>query len=388
LTSISSACYADGVGSTTDEFSRLNDDLKYWLGFSLIPNIGAKRLIHLLNAFGDLEVAWHANHAALRDAKLGPKTTDKLVTMRHTIDLDRELATVKQSGARLITLRHPDYPVNLRNVDDPPPLLYVRGTLFSHDEKALAVVGTRRATRYGRDVTYDISRKLAQQGVTIVSGLAHGVDTAAHTGALDGGGRTIAVLGCGIDTIYPHDNRPLAERILTNGAIISEFPLGTKPLATNFPRRNRVISGLSLGVLVTEAPDQSGALITTTQAADQGRDVFAIPGNIFSAMSHGTNRLIQDGATLVMNERDVLDALDLAYTSAQTRVKTERVAPSTDIERQILNQLDANPIHIDDLVRQSGLPTAQVSSTLTILELKGLAQMVGQMQYSRTNDVS
>lgn len=361
------------------------DDLKYWLGFSLVPNIGTKRLIHLVNLFGNLADAWHAPEADLHQANLGRKTTESLLAVRSHLDLEGEVSKVRAAGANLMALRDPEYPANLRHVDDPPPLLYVRGKLLPQDSKALAVVGTRRATRYGQDVTHDLSFKLARQGITIVSGLAHGIDTAAHRGALDGGGRTIAVMGNGIDMIYPRDNGALAERILGNGAIISEFPLGTKPLANNFPRRNRVISGLSLGVLVTEAPEQSGAIITTTQAADQGREVFAVPGNIYSAASQGTNRLIQDGATLVMKEEDVLDALDLAYTTRQTRVRTEQVAPSNDTERLIISLLDANPIHIDDIVRQCNLPTALVSSTLTILELKGLAQSVGHMQYSLTH---
>ncbi|MFW5748717.1 MAG: DNA-processing protein DprA [Chloroflexota bacterium] len=362
------------------------DDAHYWLGFSLIPNIGAKRLARLFETFGDLQSAWYAPADALRRAELGPTTLETLLRLRDEIDLGHELARVRRAGAWLLTLADDRYPPALRRLDDPPPLLYVRGTLLPQDERALAIVGTRKASRYGRDVTEDIARQLAAQGVTVISGLAHGIDSAAHHGALAGGGRTIAVLGCGVDVIYPAENRDLARRVMENGALISEFPIGAQPLPANFPRRNRIVSGLALGVLVAEAPENSGALITATYAAEQGREVFAIPGSITSRSSAGANRLIQDGARLVMDVRDILDELDLAYEHVQTRVRTEQVAPSNDIERLLLDHLAADPIHIDELVRLSGLPVADITSALTIMELKGLAQMVGHMQYSRTNE--
>jgi DNA processing protein len=260
--------------------------------------------------------------------------------------------------------------------------LYVRGALSPADDLALAMVGTRKATSYGRDATYDLAKQLARQGITIVSGLAHGIDAAAHKGALDGGGRTIAVFGCGIDVLYPRENRDLALKICDNGALISEFPIGTAPAAGNFPRRNRIISGLSLGILVVEAPEGSGALISADLAAEQGREVFAVPGNIYSPMSRGTNRLIQEGAKLVMHVGDVLDELNIAYTNVQTRLSAEQIAPGNEVEASILKHLSADPLHIDEIVRLSQLPIATVSSTLTILELKGLARMVGHMQYS------
>jgi DNA processing protein len=249
------------------------------------------------------------------------------------------------------------------------------------DELALGMVGTRKATTYGRDAAYHLAKQLAGQHVTVISGMAQGIDSAGHKGALDGGGRTIAVLGSGIDVIYPSENRKLAQQIMNCGALISEFPIGAHPEGRNFPRRNRIISGMSLGVLVVEAPEKSGAMITASVAADQGRDVFAVPGNIFNPMSTGTNRLIQDGAKLVMKVEDILNELKIFHTAVQTHAVAEQIAPANATEAEMLQHLGADPVHIDDLVRLCGLPIATVSSTLTILELKGLARTVGHMQY-------
>ena len=357
-------------------------DQRYWLGFSLIPYIGPRRILRLRQWFGDLAAAWSASGDSLREAGLDERALKQLLSRRDDINLDAQIEKVRVAGAWLLTLDDERYPALLRQIDDPPPVLYVRGTLAEADELALSIVGTRKATRYGQQVTHDIARKLARSGVTVVSGLAQGVDGAAHQGALQGGGRTIAVLGSGIDVIYPREHAELARRIVASGALISEFPLGTQPTAANFPRRNRVVSGMALGVLVTEAPERSGALITAGLAAEQGREVFAVPGNIYSAASGGTNRLIQDGARLVCDVRDILDELNVAHTNTQTRTRAEQIAPASDIERAVMQHLSVDPIHIDDLVRLCGLTVADVSGTLTLLELKGLAQMVGHMQYS------
>jgi len=359
------------------------DDQKYWLGFSLISGIGPKRLLQLHNYFGSLAEAWLASESVLRKTGLGEQSVAVLLQQRRKIDPDSEMAKVQKVNARLLIPVEPSYPSLLKKLSDAPPVLYVRGTLADTDNLALSIVGTRKATRYGRDVTFDLARQLAQHRVTIISGLAHGIDSAAHRGALDGGGRTIAVMGCGVDVIYPRDNRDLAQQILQSGAIISEFPIGTQPIATNFPRRNRIISGLTLGVLVTEAPEESGALITAEFAADQGRVVFAVPANIYNPMGRGTNRLIQEGAKLVMEIQDILDELSIAHDMVEVRAKAEEIVPANDTERRLLQHLDADPIHIDDLARLSGLSIEIVSSTLTILELKGIVQMVGQMRYSR-----
>lgn len=360
-------------------------DPKFWLGFSLVPTIGPKRITDLRSAFGNLAVAWNATERQLQEAGLEEQPLNNLLRVRQKIDLAAEMEKISKAGAWLVTLDDERYPAALKTISDAPPVLYVRGTLLPTDQFALGIVGTRKATRYGLDVTYDLSKQLARQGIAVVSGLAHGIDSAAHRGSLDGGHRTLAVLGCGIENIYPHTNRELAQRIMRNGAIISEFPIGTPPEGRNFPRRNRIISGLSLGVLIVEAPESSGAIITANTAAEQGREVFAIPGNIYSPASKGTNRLIQEGAKLVTGVEDILEELNISFERVETRKRTEQIVPADPTEALLLKHLSFDPLHVDDLVRLCGLPTSTVSSTLTILELKGLAQMVGNMQYSLTH---
>jgi len=385
LTSKCLACYAVFIEGflTVTILPHLNDQF-YWLGFSLIPGIGLKRLLRLLNYFGDLQTAWAAHEVDLRHSGLEESVMAILLTTRAKISLDAEMAKIEKAGAWLLTLNDEDYPNTLKAIDDAPAVLYIRGALTPTDDLALSVVGTRKATQYGRDVAHDLCKRLAQHGITIISGMAQGIDSAAHLGALAGGGRTIAILGCGVDVVYPRENRDLAQKIIANGALVSEFPIGTQPIPTNFPRRNRIVSGMALGVLVIEAPEGSGALITAELAAEQGREVFAVPGNILNPMSRGANRLIQDGAKLVMQAEDILNELSVAYTNTQTREKTEQIIPANATEAAILQVLNADPVHIDDLARLSGLPISELSSTLTILELKGLAQMVGHMQYSLT----
>lgn len=361
---------------------RLVNETGYWLGFSLVPEIGPKRFALLYRAFGSASAAWKAAEPDLRKAGLEPAPLRSLLQWRERIDLEAEWRKVEQANARLITLEHDDYPALLKALPDAPPVLYVRGTLRPDDDRALAIVGTRKASTYGRDAARLFAHDLARQGITVVSGLAHGIDAAAHRGALEAGGRTIAVLGCGIDLVYPHDHKELAAQIAGRGALISEFPIGAKPEARNFPRRNRVISGMALGVLVVEAPEHSGALITASTAAEQGREVFAVPGNIFNAASSGANRLIQDGAKPVLSANDILDELHIAYRNLHARRTTAQIAPTTEIETDLLKFLSPEPIHIDELVRLSGFPINMVTSTLTLLELKGLARSVGPMQYS------
>ena len=354
----------------------------YWLGFSLVPDIGPKRLQLLLGYFGDLGRAWHASESTLRQSGLEPAPLASLLQVRGRLNLDAQLERIRSAGVHLLTRADADYPGLLSSLSDAPPVLYVKGELTANDARALAIVGTRKATTYGRDAAGFFARQLAEQGFTIVSGLAHGIDAVAHRSAIESGGRTLAVLGTGVDIVYPPDHRQLALDISQHGALVSEFPMGARADRRNFPRRNRIISGLSLGVLVAEAPENSGALITTTTAAEQGRDVFAVPGSIFGPSSAGCHRLIQDGAKLVVTVEDVLDELKVAYQAVETRTATERIAPGSEIEVRVLAYLSATALHVDDLVRQSGLPVAAVSSTLTLLELKGLARSVGPMLYS------
>ena len=283
------------------------------------------------------------------------------------------------NGVRVLTWHDPGYPSRLKEIHDYPPVLYVKGSLLPEDEWCLAVVGTRRATAYGRQVGEEIVADLARSRITIASGLAKGIDSIAHRSALDAGGRSIAVFACGLDTVYPIENVGLARRIVEQGALISEYPLGTRPKPEHFPRRNRIMSGISLGVLVVEAGTTSGALITANLALEQNREVLAVPGSILSPASRGTNRLIQEGSKLVRDYRDILEELNLGAVAQQIEMK--EVLPESDTESSLLNQLSAEPAHIDEICRASGLPVSTVSSTLAMMELKGLVRTVGGMKY-------
>jgi DNA processing protein len=289
---------------------------------------------------------------------------------------------LEQIGANALTWVNDDYPERLREVDDAPPVLYTLGEFLTSDSWAIAVVGTRRATHYGREVTARLASELAEAGITIISGLARGVDTEAHKVALEGGGRTVAVLGSGVDVLYPPENRGLVRRIVDEGrgAVVSEFPLGTKPDAINFPGRNRIISGLSLGVLVVEAGERSGALITVTFALNQGRDVFAVPGPITSRMSDGPNNLLKQGAKCVTSARDILEELHMDMVTEH--VEAVRSLPSDPTERMLLEYLQESTQHIDELTNRSGLPASTVSAILTMMELKGMVRHLGGMQYA------
>lgn len=353
----------------------------YWLALSLTPYIGSATLMELVRRFGSAQAAWEAREHELHQLGLNKNAVSALLHTRQTLNFDHELRKLDAAGAHLITWVDDTYPPNLRTIADPPPVLYVKGQLAPGDQQALAIVGTRKATRYGRDATQLVAKWLAAHNVTIVSGLAHGIDAAAHRGALEAGGRTLAVLGCGIDLVYPRDHEELAAAVIANGAILSELPLSTPPSGGNFPRRNRIISGLALGVMIGEAPEKSGALITAESALDQGREVFAIPANIFNPIGAGANRLIQEGAKLVMHPRDILAEFAIVVSQQEIQERTAQVAPETDMEALILSHLEADPIHIDDLIRITGRSTAEVTAALTILELKGLAQRVGPMQY-------
>ncbi|MCY4019820.1 MAG: DNA-processing protein DprA [Chloroflexi bacterium] len=358
------------------------EEQQYWLGLHLIPRFGNAKLSMLLTRIPSAAELWREPDDRLLRLDLPQQLLRQFIAGRRSVDLQRELDKVWQCGADIVTFDDPAYPRLLREIADHPLVLYVRGKLAEADAKSIAVVGTRKPSKYGRDAARTVSQNLARHNVTIVSGLAHGIDTAAHRGALDDG-RTIAVMATGIDRIYPVENRELAEQIASKGALITEMPIGTAPLGKNFPQRNRIISGMSLGVLVAEAPEKSGAMNTVSHAIDQGRDVFAMPHNIFSKTGRGSNVLIQEGAKLVMRVSDVLQELDMAYLHTQARIETESVHPENDTEALIMQQLGVDPIHIDVIVRQTNLSTATVSSSLTMLELKGLAETAGPMQYCR-----
>lgn len=355
-------------------------DVKYWLGFNLVNGVGPAKVQALLDYFGSLAAAWQATELQLAQIGFDRRTIKNLQETRTAVDLDRVLDQVQAAGIHLLTWESPGYPAYLKEIPTPPPLLYVQGELQEADQWAVAVVGTRRLTSYGRQVTQDIVAGLVRHNITIISGLARGIDAVAHKTAVELGGRTIAVLGSGLDAIYPTEHRQLAHSIAHgHGALISEYGLGVQPEAKNFPPRNRIISGLSLGVLVVEAAERSGALITVNFAAEQNRDVFAVPGNINSPTSKGPNRLIQQGARLVTGVEDILEELNIHMVAEHTAV--QMALPETAEEIALYAHLSSQPVHIDDLSRASGLPTGMVSSTLTIMELKGMVRQVGGMNY-------
>jgi len=360
-------------------------DLKYWLAFNYVNGIGPAKVQALLGAFGDLERAWHAGESQLRDIGFDARAIDSLREARQKLDLDAYATKVAASGAQALTWESADYPGLLRQIPATPPVLFVRGAFAPVDDWAVAVVGTRRLSAYGRLVTHDLATALARNGITIVSGLARGIDGVAHRAALEADGRTIAVMGCGIDRVYPPEHRDLAHAIVDgHGALVTDFPLGTEPSSINFPARNRLISGLALGVLVIEAGERSGALITARFALEQDRDVFAVPGNVNSPVSVGTNRLIQQGAKLVTRIEDILEELNLRMVTEQQAAQA--VLPDSAEEAALLSQLSSQPLHVDDLGRLTGMPSYLVSSTLTLMELKGMVQQVGAMNYVRLRE--
>jgi DNA processing protein len=355
------------------------DELKYWVAFSGIAGIGRVRISQLKEYFGSLQDAWKAPEGKLKQAGLDSRSIDAMVTLRPRISLDAEMEKLELYNVKVFVYEAPPYPSRLKEIYDYPPVLYVRGNLPAEDEPCLAIVGTRRPTIYGRQVTEEIVANLARSKITIVSGLARGIDSVAHRAALDAGGKTVAVFASGLDIVYPGENAKLAQAIMEHGALVSEYPLGVKPRAENFPLRNRIMSGLSLGVLVVEAGERSGALITAHQAVEQNREVFAIPGSILSPASKGTNRLIQEGAKLVRNYGDILEELNLTIVVQQMEIKD--FSPADEVESAILKQLTTEPNHIDEICRRSGLTMPEVSSTLAMLELKGIAKQLGNMNY-------
>jgi len=286
---------------------------KYFNAFNLIDNIGPIAFKKILNYFGSLNIAWKSEINEFKQAGLNQFTIEQIRKQRPNINPDYEMERLEKEKIKIITIQDESYPKLLKEIYAPPAILYIRGSFKPSDKFSLGVVGTRKLSSYGQQITPKITSELSQSGLTIISGLAKGIDTIAHQAAIDNNGRTIAVLGSGIDSksVYPAINKYLAEKITENGAVISEFPINTKPLAQNFPQRNRIVSGLSLGILVIEAPEKSGAMITARNALEQNRDVFAIPGDILSNNSMGPNNLIKMGAKLVTKTNDILEELNL-----------------------------------------------------------------------------
>jgi DNA processing protein len=404
----------------------LSQETTNLLHLSLIQGIGPKTVQFLIQIFGSAEKVINATPEELRKIeKLSPTARERLIQKSLGCPLERELELIHEYGCQIITFYDAAYPPLLKEIDTPPLLLYVRGELKPEDTFSIALVGSRQAKDYGRRVSYQLSYQLAQRGLTVISGFAQGIDTCAHRGALEANGRTIAVLGNGLSLIYPAANSELVEKIVESGALISEFPMGMKPRSENFPRRNRIISGLTLGTVVVEASNRSGALITARLASEQGREVFAVPGEIFSELSIGTHKLIDKGAKLISTVDDLLEELpqhalrqisaltpssvqdkdtqmpqipsnrkseperpriNTSKTIATEKAETVPAIPPPDLtadEKTVFDAIETPTSHIDTIVRTTQLPISQVSGVLLMLELKGAIQQLPGKQFTK-----
>jgi DNA processing protein len=355
------------------------DARAFWVAFNTVRGIGAVRLRLLLDHFGDLEIAWNAPSEAYKAAGISSQIIERIQQRKESLSVEEYWNKIITAGINVVTWDDQDYPSRLREINQPPPILYSRGTMSLDDEWAVSIVGTRRVTAYGKRVTEELAGYLARNGITIISGLARGVDTIAHRAALEAGGRTIAVLGCGVDTIYPPENRKLAEEIISSGCLISDYAPGTPPDSKNFPPRNRIISGLGLATVVVEAGSRSGALITANFAAEQGREVFAVPGQIYAPQSKGTNTLIQQGAQPFLSSEELLRLLNIEMIDEQKSVRS--VFEIEPFEREIIKLIVNEPLHIDEICVQSKENIDKISATLVMMELKGLVQQDGSMNY-------
>ena len=362
----------------------MEDERRYLIGLNLIPELSPRRMGILLSHFSSPREIWTAPAAALEELPGFSSVAARIAAARDEGAIDRELARAERIGARIITLLDPEYPPLLREIEDPPAVLYASGGGIPDFRRGIAIVGTRRASGYGRTVAHQLAAELARLGIVIVSGLAVGIDTAAHRGAVDGGGTTVAVLGSGLGHIYPAANVRLAREIEREGGLIlSEFPIDTRPAKWTFPQRNRIISGLSRGVVVVEAPERSGALITARLAAEQGREVFAVPGPITSTSSRGTNRLIQDGARPVLAAADVVSEFpDLKSLLRPARSEEGAEVPSlTPTEQRVYEMIGLEPTHIDDIIAAGNISPTEAAHTLLMLQMKDLIREVEGRRY-------
>lgn len=358
-----------------------------------IPGVGDAILLKLVQSFGTPDAVCSATREALEEIGCRPLLVEAIrrgPDPEAVRQLDQELDQLQHRQVTVLTYLDAQYPALLRTIPDPPPLLYLQGSLLETDRHAVAIVGTRKVSAAGRVLAEELARELAEMGFTIVSGLAHGVDAAAHRGALAGKGRTLAVMGCGLDRTYPADHRQLRETIERHGAVLSELPLGAAPHSYHFPRRNRIISGLSLGVVVTEAAIESGSLITARLAGEQGREVFAVPGFVKAGNSRGPNSLIKDGARLVESAQDILDELapqlDATFRE-RLDAASEAGGPSKPQlgteESLVYGALSGLPQSVDEVIRRSGLPASQVAAILLSLELNNCIRQLPGNEYVR-----
>ena len=377
----------------------LNQNLKYWVALKWVEGVGNVGFKALLEAFGTPQKVFEAPLSMIKAVPgIGDKTAPQIKSFKDWEKVEKELEFADRTCVSIVTSQDPLYPSQLLSTYDYPAFLYVKGHL-KEDDVNVAVVGSRTASTYGKFTTERLCRELVLRGITVISGLARGIDSAAHRGALSGKGRTIAVLGCGLDVVYPPENEKLFTEISLQGALISEFPFGTPPNAPNFPARNRIISGISLGVVVVEASEKSGSLITARIALEQGREVFAVPGSIDSSGSRGTNKLIKQGAKLIENVEDILEEILPQVTSAPKVVKPDQRQKQPDDQQKILTSspdlvlketektvwqvLSQKPVHIDQIITSTGLTAHEVLVILLNLELQGLIEQKPGKTYMR-----
>jgi DNA processing protein len=355
------------------------------LALNMVPRMGPVRLRKLLDRFGSPQEILHATAAALSQVDgVGPEAARSISGWKDTVRLDEELARIEKAGARVLTWSDPSYPRLLKEIHDPPVVLYMLGDLSPQHRHAIGVVGTRKPTHYAADCAKKLSYQLAHAGITIVSGLARGVDTFAHQAALAAKGQTLAVIGSGLDRLYPPENRELATRIAeAGGAVLSEFPMTTGADKQTFPMRNRIISGLSFGLLIIEAGVRSGALISANQAGDQGRSIYAVPGRIDNPNAIGSNRLIQQGAKLVLSAADILDDLGVLFPEKPELAPPPLPAGLGAAETAILKALHSEELSVDGIIASTGLPVHEVSACLMGLEMRGLIKNLPGSRFVR-----
>lgn len=348
----------------------MEEEKIYNIWLSSISGVGYKTFYKLIEYFGDAKSVYNANYSEIRNAVGNEKLFNSIIENKKN-DPYKYIEKLDNLNIKVYTILDNDYPVQLKNIYDPPPVLYIRGNSDINDEMNIAIVGSRNATSYGKEMAYRLAYELSQNGIRVVSGLARGIDSFSHIGALKGAGKTIAVLGCGVNIIYPKENEKLMKDIIENGAVVSEFPLDFEPLPGNFPARNRVISGLSLGVVVVEAQEKSGSLITAKFALEQGREVFAVPGNATSAYSRGTNELIKQGAKLVNDVNDILEEFNLRKDIVK-RINDNRINFLNNEEKLIFEFINEAPREINEIIEHTKINAGKVNYVLSTLILKDL----------------
>lgn len=370
---------------------QLVDSKAYYVLLSMVDGLGPRRLAALIEFMGTAEKVWYGSEAALRSVPGVPaKVISYLLNRRRELKPETEIQKLADSGIGVVSIEEPEYPLMLKSIYDPPKILYVKGNKSILNKEMFAIVGARKATHYGLTAARAIAGELSRAGLGIVSGMARGIDTAAHRGALDSCGLTVAVLGCGADVVYPRENRNIMEEITLKGAVISEFPPGTSPAAGNFPQRNRLISGLSCGVLVVEAAEKSGSLITVDFALEQGREVFAVPGQVTNRLNRGCHQLIRQGACLVENAGDILGELGLTAPDDGIFPGRELCGIGgniylTDAEKRVYNIISDDPISSETIICNTGIRPSEVMSMLLVMELKGLVRQLPGQRYVRNS---